>query len=473
MKQIDLISRLKSLILRVDAFWYSIRSSYWFIPAIMMIGAVVLYFVMIYIDNYVIHVEKVTYLEWLSVNKPEGARSLLSTVAGSMITVTGVVFSITIVALTLASSQFGPRLLENFMQDRGNQIVLGTFIATFVYCILLLRTVRGGEKGFFIPHLSITVGFILTMMSIVVLIYFIHHAATSIQASHVITITGGNLDRAIDKLFPQRIGQGKKVSGTWWVAPEESPGQLGENRAPVHADSSGYVRVVDNSGIMSMARSKDVIIEILYKPGDFIVEGSTLAYVMPENSFTETLGSDITGSFIIGTKRTIEQDSEYAIYQLVEIAVRALSPGINDPFTAIMCIDRLTSALCRMAEREIPSPYRYDEKNQLRVIARTVRFPDMLDSSFNQIRQYGRQSAAVTISVLDSLAVIAQRVTRDEDKKAVLRHAEMIKRGSEEGLPEPHDRKDAEESYVKVLEVLSMTAADAPDVIPPEETGAG
>lgn len=470
MDQINLISRIKSLILRVDTFWYSVRSSYWFIPAIMMIGAVVLYFVMIYIDNYVVNVEEISYLKWLSVNKPEGARSLLSTVAGSMITVTGVVFSITIVALTLASSQFGPRLLENFMQDRGNQIVLGTFIATFVYCILLLRTVRGGENSIFIPHLSITVGFILTMMSIVVLIYFIHHAATSIQASNVITKTGGNLDKAIDKLFPEKIGQGKKVSGTWWVAPEEAPGQLGENRAPVYAGSSGYVRVLDNSGIMSIARSNDLIIEILYKPGDFIVEGSPLAYVVPGDSFTDGLGSDVTGSFIIGRKRTIEQDSEYAIHQLVEIAVRALSPGINDPFTAIMCIDCLTSALCKVAEREIPSPYRYDEKNQLRVIARTVAFPKLMDSSFNQIRQYGRQSAAVTIRLLDSLAVIARKVTREEDKKAVLRHADMIKRGSEEGLPELNDRKDAKESYVKILEALGGSAAGAPDVIPPEET---
>lgn len=473
MDQINLISRLKSLILRVDTLWYSIRSSYWFIPAMMMIGAVVLYFVMIYIDSYLINVEKISYLKWLSVNRPEGPRSLLSTVAGSMITVTGVVFSITIVALTLASSQFGPRLLENFMQDRGNQIVLGTFIATFVYCLLLLRTVRGGEKGAFIPHLSITVGFILAMMSIVVLIYFIHHAATSIQASNVITITGGNLDRAIDKLFPERIGQGKKVSGTWWVTPEEAPGQLGENRAPVYAGYSGYIRVVDNSGIMSMARSNDLIIEILYKPGDFIVEGSPLAYVMPEDSFTEKLGGDIKGLFIIGRKRTIEQDSEYAIHQLVEIAVRALSPGINDPFTALMCVDRLTSALCKVAEREIPSPYRYDEKNQLRVIARTVAFPNLLDSSFNLIRQYSRHSAAVTIRLLESLVVIAWRVTREEDKKAVLRHADMIKRGSEEGLPELNDRKDVEESYDKVLEALGGTGAGAPDVIPQEETGEG
>jgi uncharacterized membrane protein len=231
--------------------------------------------------------------------------------------------------------------------------------------------------------------------------------------------------------------------------------------------------VVDNSGIMSVARSNDLIIEILYKPGDFIVEGSPIAYVMPEDSFTESLGNEIKGLFLLGRKRTIEQDSEYAIHQLVEIAVRALSPGINDPFTAIMCVDRLTTALCKVAEREIPSPYRYDEKNQLRVIARTVAFPNLLDSSYNLIRQYGRQSAAVTISVLDSLFVIARRVTRDEDKKAVLRHAEMIKRGSEEGLPELNDRKDVEEIYDKVLEALGENVAGVPDVIPPEETGEG
>ncbi len=391
--------------------------------------------------------------EWFTFKTPEGARSLLSTVAGSMITVAGVVFSILIVALTLASGQFGPRLLENFMRDRGNQAVLGTFIATFVYCLLLLRTIRGGDSSF-IPQLSVTVALLLAIFSISVFIYFIDHAATSIQASNVINGANRNLDNIIEELFPEKTGYGKKDLVSWWIASGELPSDFRENSRPVVAPSSGYVRVVDNHGLIELSTSKNLILKIEHKPGDFVVKGMPLVYIWPGHEIDDEMKSDIKGSFILGKKRTSEQDAEYAIDQLVEIAVRALSPGINDPFTAIMCIDNLTSALCKVAGRRIPSAYRYDEQNQLRVIAKATSFADLVDSSFHQIRQYGKSSTSVTIRLLEAIAVIAGAVSRETDKEALLRHARMIKRGSDSSLPEELDRKDVEDRYAKVLELL-------------------
>jgi uncharacterized membrane protein len=408
---------------------------------------------MIYIDYSILQSDWIKSFDWFNLKTPDGARALLSTVAGSMITVAGVVFSITIVALTLASGQFGPRLLENFMRDRGNQIVLGTFIATFIYCLLLLLIIRGGDNSF-VPQLSITFALVLAVLSISVLIYFIDHAAKSIQVSNVIDVAKSNLDNIVEEMFPEKIGHRRKEFSSWWIAPEDLPPDLNEESGPVRTGSSGYIRVMDINRLMGLSSSRDLILKIEYKPGDFVVEGRPLAYVWPKSNLDEDLKNDIKGSFILGKRRTSEQDAKYAIDQIVEIAVRALSPGINDPFTAIMCIDNLTSALCIVAGRNIPSAFRYDKQNQLRVITKAITFTNLLDASFNQIRQYSQSSASITIRLMEAIAVIAEAVSREEDKEALLRHAGMIKRGSDSGLPEELDRKDVEEKYSKVLELL-------------------
>lgn len=430
------------------------RSSFWFIPALMVASSIILSFIMIYLDANIIKTNWIEKLGWIYENKPEGARSLLSTVAGSMITVAGVVFSITIVALTLASTQYGPRLLGNFMRDRGNQIVLGTFIATFTYCLLILRTIRGGEDSSFVPHLSVTVGVVFAILSISVLIYFIHHAATSIQASNVISRVSDNLARTIELTFPNKIGQGKTDLPDWWNAPNDLPSDFEENLHPVLAKNSGYLRVIDNIGILDLAVGEDLILKVENHPGDFIVKGSPIVRVWPASKGSSEIQSKINNTLLIGNKRTSEQDTEFAIDQLVEIAVRALSPGINDPFTAIMCIDHLSVALSKVVGRVAPSALRYDHNNQLRVIAKPKIFDDLLNSAFNQIRQYGRGSVSVTIRLLESLIVIASNTSRDKDKNAIRQHGEMIKRSSDESLPEQLDRKDVDQRYTQLMEIL-------------------
>ncbi|GJM15085.1 MAG: hypothetical protein DHS20C13_04120 [Thermodesulfobacteriota bacterium] len=409
---------------------------------------------MIYLDANVIKVSWIESLGWIYENKPEGARALLSTVAGSMITVAGVVFSITIVALTLASTQYGPRLLGNFMRDKGNQVVLGTFIATFTYCLLILRTIRGGEDSSFVPHLSVTVGVVFAILSISVLIYFIHHAATSIQASNVISGVSRNLQRTIDFTFPERIGQAKTELPDWWNTPSELPVDYEDDLYSVTSPKSGYLRVIDNAGVLDIAIEKDLILRIENHPGNFIVKGSPIVTVWPGSKVDDEIQNNISSTLLIGNKRTSEQDTEFAIDQLVEIAVRALSPGINDPFTAIMCIDNLSVALSRVAGRSTPSAYRYDKNNNLRVLAKPKTFDDLLNSAFNQIRQYGRNSVSVTIRLLESLIVIASNTSRDKDKQAIGQHAEMIKRSSDESLPEQLDREDVDLRYMQLIAIL-------------------
>jgi uncharacterized membrane protein len=436
---------------RLLHFWAVLVSSLWFIPALMVSAAVALSFATLELD-FELSDKAVAQAGWIWSGGPEGAREILATIAGSMMTVTGVVFSITVVVLVLASSQFGPRLLRNFLRDTGNKVVLGTFIATFTYCLLILRAIRTEDGTQFAAALSVTMAIVLALVSLAVLIYFIQHVSSSIQAPIVIARVSDGLDEAIERLFPEKLGQ---------EVPSQTPSDReaalacgGRQACTIAATGSGYLQAVDREGLMKSASGGDVIIELQYRPGQFITAGADLVRFWHTQPAAPDIAGELNSHFFLGAERTEEQDLEFAVHQLVEVALRALSPGINDPFTAINCVDRLGAALHRLAEREIPSPYRYDSAGQLRVIAPVVSFPDVMDAAFNQIRQYGRSSASVTIRLLETLAVLARRVRREEDRLAVARHATMIENGSREALPEPRDRKDVEKRYRAVLLAL-------------------
>lgn len=395
---------------------------------------------------------------WLWAGGPDGARELLSTIAGSMITVTGVVFSITIVVLALASSQFGPRLLRTFLRDRGTQTVLGTFISTFTYCFLVLRTVRSDDAGEFVPHISVTIAIGLALASVGVLIYFIHHISVSIQAPIILARVADELDRGIERLFPECLGeavQERKDDGER----RQIPQGFDREARTLPAGTSGYLRAIDGDRLMEIAIENDLIVRLEYRPGHFVIQGSELALIWPKEKVNDQLIDKMKGLFIVGPERTETQDVEFAVHQIVEVALRALSPGVNEPFTAITCVDRLGAALCRLAGREIPSPYRYDPANKLRVIADGVDFPGVADAAFNQIRQSARSSAAVTIRLLETLVIVVRSVNREEDRTALLRQAVMIERGGREGLAEEQDRKDVEERYRAFLKALDEKAA--------------
>lgn len=432
---------------RLDRQWAAARDSFWFVPAVMTLAAAALSFATVAID------ERVTFdfaanRSWGYAGGPDGARALLATIAGSMITVAGVSFSITIAALALSSSQYGPRLLRNFIRDIGNQVVLGTFLATFMYCLLVLRAVRGPGGDDFVPYVSIGVGILLAVASIALLIYFIHHISHSIQATHVIASVGRDLDRAIQRLFPQEAGRGIP-------AEEEREFQPPEGGQALVSPRSGYVQAIDLTRIMRIAQERGLLIRIEHHPGGFVPRGGRLVTVWDGAAIEPDDLAAITGAFTIGDRRTPAQDVEFSIDQLVEIAVRALSPGVNDPFTAMACIDRLGVGLRQLAEKQFPSPFRYDEDGHLRVIARPVRFAGIADAAFNQIRQYGHTSAAVSMRLMETIAIIAEHTSDPDQREVLLRHAMMIERGSREGLSEQLDWKDIDARYREVIEALT------------------
>lgn len=431
---------------KLKKLWDTLRSSYWFLPSLMATAGMFLAFAMLALDQ--TDAIKTGELSWIYRGGPEGARGLLSAVASSMVTVAATAFSITIVALQLAASNFGPRLLRNFMQDTGNQVVLGTFIATFLYCLLVLRTVHGEDYNLFVPQLSVTIGIILAIASIGVLIYFIHHASTIIQASHVIAGVADELDDAIDRLFPEEMGQAEPKDHS---VIEAIPTNFDSQARLISSTHTGYLQVIDDQLLLKLACKYNLLLRLASKPGQFIGKGDRLIWVYPGERVNQKLTSEINRAFLLGKERTEQQDIEFPINQLVEIALRALSPGINDPFTAIRCIDRLTAGLSRLAECNFPSVYRYDPEHKLRVIAEPVAFTQLVDSAFDQIRHYGKSDIAVTLHLLGAIARIGSHIRHSRDRLALEQHADMILQGSREELSMQRDQQRVEELYQQMM----------------------
>ncbi|MBW3622905.1 MAG: DUF2254 domain-containing protein [Armatimonadetes bacterium] len=440
--------------IKFTQFWDTLRRSFWFIPTLMTAGAFLVTTLMVYIDHQVkdAHLRGIW---WVYGGGPEGARAVLSTIAGSVITVAGVTYSITIAVLSLTSQQFGPRLIGNFMRDRGNQVVLGTFISTFLYCLLILRMVRGHEESLFVPLVAVTFGMFLAIVSMGVLIYFIHHVAESIQVSTIIDEVGREMDSAIARLFPAKLGEGEVEQVGRGEA--DLPDDFYENALPIPSTRTGYVMAIDTDRLMSICEKEDLILRLNCHPGSYIITNSPLAWVWPTSRATQATAVHVNGAFNIGRQRTIVQDAAHAVRLLVEMALRALSPSLNDPFTAIMCIDRIGASLCNLAGRVIPSPYRYDRQGMLRVIVQTTTFKDLVDIAFHQIRQNNQNHLAVTLRLLESIAVIAQYVYREEDRDVLLHHAEMIHQNSMDHLEEESDRKDLMKQYMSAREALTRT----------------
>lgn len=425
---------------RLLAYWDELRTSYWFLPSLLAIAALGLAWSTLQVDA--------RWGEWTApvgvfAATPSGARSILSGVAAAMITIAGLTFSIVIVAITVASQQYGARLLRNFMRDVSNQFVLGAFIAIFIYCLLILGAIRSEAPQGYVPDLSVTLSVVLTVLGLGVLIYFIHHVSSSIDAAQLINVVGGEVDDNVDRLFPETLGEEAPDTPT---DASDAPG------VDVVATASGYVQAIDDESLLAAAQQHDVVIRLERRPGDRVVEGTRIAVVVGHAD--DRVCEAINQALVIGNRRTALQDLEFSIDQLVEIAVRALSPGINDPFTAILCIDRLTISLSRLARRRIPRRERFDGEGQLRVIARPWTFAGALDTAFDQIRQYGNTSTAVAARLLESLAILAGCVRRPTDVAALLRQTALVERDYDRAPHDVADRQDVHDRAARVRRIL-------------------
>jgi uncharacterized membrane protein len=309
--------------------------TFWLLPGAMVVAGIILALGLVSLDRSGTIPKWLIESPWLYSGGGTGARTLLGAVASSTIGVAGTVFSITIAALSLAAGQMGPRLLRNFTRDRGNQVTLGAFLGTFSYALMVLRSVRTQEEGTFVPHLSLSIGILLAFVCVGTLVFFVGHMAGRINVDTVIDLVSQDVRVAIARLTTTDA-QALPPSGAFW-----------RQALPITDTRRGYLQQLDDTGLAAWAAKNKVSIRLLVRPGDYVFPGAPIALVLPSAA---DAGLAIRDATALGPQRVSAADLEFAVRQLVEVAVRALSPGINDPHTAISVLDRLGSALrCRAA----------------------------------------------------------------------------------------------------------------------------
>ncbi|TCO11064.1 DUF2254 domain-containing protein [Natronoflexus pectinivorans] len=434
--------------------WEDLNSSFWFIPVMMLMLASGSAMGLIYLDSQTSYTPDGV-LKYLLPASIDSARSILVIIGGAMIGVAGTVFSITLVVLTLASSQLGSRLVRNFMYDKLNQVVLGTYVSSFVYCLIVLTSIKDSTDFNFVPAISVLVALVSAMIGIILLVVFIHHVSMSIQSDKVISDISESMSKSIKKLFPDEIGleEENAIPDINALKTEYAYKQKITN------SKSGYLQSIDGQGLMNLAVNNDCVIVLRFRPGNFLTQGMVLCEVFCNEECSKNLHEKIQNDFILGKVRTPLQDAEFSIHQMVEVAARALSPGVNDPYTAIACIDNLTSIMCYLAGAEFPSPYRYDSQGKLRIVADTHTFSGMLNTAFNQIRQYGEGSPAVLIRLMEAMLTISTFTRNKNQQKLINLHAKMIMNAAKNSFSEKHDLKNMKDRY-KTLKHKNLPNAE-------------
>ncbi|CAN5134711.1 DUF2254 domain-containing protein [soil metagenome] len=422
--------------------WEELNASFWFVPILMLTIAIGSAFGFIYLDNQLDYTPD-GFLKFIFSASADSARSILSTIAGASIGVAGTVFSITLVVLTLATSQMGSRLLSNFMYDRLNQVVLGTYVSTFVYCLIVLNSITETEEFEFIPFISVFMALIAAVASIILLIVFIHHISVSMQSNKVIANISESMLKNIDTFFPEKMGANEGQPSPDLEAIKKSF----SFQKNITSSESGYLQSVDSDDLMKLAKKEDLLIIIKYKPGDYLVKDLKICEVLGHEKLDESISDDINDTLITSQVRTTTQDVEFSIHQIVEIASRALSTGVNDPYTAIACIDNLTTIMTRLAAINFPSPWRYDEDGRFRINAEGLTFSGMMDTSFNQIRQYAEENPTVMIRLMDAFITIDSFAENRNQREHILKHADMVMNAAENSFVETRDLDDIRSRY--------------------------
>ncbi|MGB8390291.1 DUF2254 domain-containing protein [Mycobacterium sp.] len=427
-----------------------LRTNLWLVPTLEVLAATALFVATGAVDR-AAYRGSIHLPTWVLTGSADAARVILASIAGSVITVVGIVFSITIVTLTLASTQFGPRMLRNFIRDRGTQLTLGTFVATFVYCILVLVSIAPGDHGDFVPHLSITMTFQLVLIDLAVLIYYIHHIATQIQLPQVIASIAKDLAQAVE-LQSADSGDARAVRPPDAQSLEELITTIENFGAVIRTPKSGYLQFIRYSRLVRIAAEVDAVVRLPYRPGHFLVAGRKMASVWPPEA-ADHVAEYLENAQVTGPHRTLTQDVAFGVDQLVEIAIRALSPAVNDPFTAITCVDWLGDCLCKIARVWAPSQVHRDRSGAIRLISDQVSFERLVQRAFEKIRQASFGMPAVMIRQLEALTTIMEQTTDTTQAHALMDQAAMILRANTESVPEESDRADVQRRYDALVAV--------------------
>ena len=357
---------------------------------------------------------------------PQVAQVILSAIATSIMTVVSIVFAILLMTLTLASTQFSPRILVSFVRDRGTQWTLGVFLGTFSYCMAALPAARSLPIAF-VPVLTVTGAMLLALVAVGWLIFFIHHISQAISVNHIVDRIARETELVIDELMPRPRTRFEPMSRV----PMDDTGQT-----EILNQLSGYVRFVDVNQLLYLAKSWRIRIRVERGVGQFVPAGVPLLHVSREDRINPVRTAELLGAFDIGPTRTLQQDVEFGVIQIVDIALRAISPAVNDPSTAISCIDQLSRVLIRWLGRAQPASVLFDPPHVPRVFVPWISVDGMLDTAFEQIRHYAANDAAVSLRLLRAIGDIAGTLQHDDTRAKLLERARRVVDGCSERLGE-------------------------------------
>lgn len=441
--------------------WDRLKVSFWFAPAIMALAAVLLAWFMYWLDGRIPN-EALESSRFVLAGTANEMRSALLNMAGTVLATAGVVFTLLTLPLSTVAAQYGSRLLRLFLGDRTAQVVLGMFVATFVYCTAAALTIPPAEVERQAPQLTATVGLYLMLATFATLILLVQHVSTMLQAPNIAAAAGADLLEVVRAELAQdgtHKADGMGGLESLPSAKDTPQAQANQEGYPVRITSTGYIQYIDPAAILALAREKDLVIRLLHQPGHFVRLGAVVALVWPAGQVDQQVAKLIRRAYQLGNVRTPTQDVEYAVNQLTEMAVRAMSPAINDPFTAISCLDHIGAGLVEFIRGGEKGSRYYDQDGRLRLVLKPVTFAALLSAAFDMLRHASCDNASVLLHMLKVIDVIGQETQSPEARQQLQRHVNLIRAESQAGALIEEDRQCIVWCSETVLQKLDRTPA--------------
>jgi uncharacterized membrane protein len=430
--------------------WDRLKVSFWFASVVMALGAVLLAWTVYWLDTLIPN-EVLQNSRFVLSGTPNELRSALLNIAGTVLATAGVVFTLLTLPLSTVAAQYGSRLLRLFLGDRTAQFVLGMFVATFVYCIAGAFSIPPAGVEVEAPQLTATVGVYLMLATFATLILLVQHISTMLQAPNIAAAAGAELIEAVSAEIT-----GEVTSTEDQRLPDQA---LSEAEGyPIQARKSGYIQYIDPEIMLTLARERNLIIRLRHRPGHYVWPSAVVALVWPADRVDERLAKQIGHAFQIGNGRTPTQDVEYAVKQLTEMAVRAMSSAINDPFTAMTCLDHIGDGLLKFVQQDARGSHYTDQDGQLRFILEPITFAELLGAAFDLLRHASCDNASVLLHMLEVIELIGQEAQAPEVRQQLLPHVNLIQIESQAGhLIEPDQHAIVQ--YAQALQAKWQSAS--------------
>jgi len=430
-----------------------LRADLWRVPLLLCLATLLLFLVTVRVDLAAAH-GALRLPDWLSIGGPDDARAILGAMLGAVSTVLALIFSVALLVLSMAVSQFGPRILYRFVRDGITQLTIGLFLASFVHTLLALVVTRQMGAHQFVPQLTLLCSVLLVIVSFAFLVVFSHRTAVSIQTQNVVAHIVADLQGALaERAAVASVYPALAQTPAGIAALEALRARCAAEGGVVRAWRTGFVQEVDVEALLAVADAADVAGRLLHRPGQFVLQNAPLCQLVPATR-TEELTPAIQGAIKIGPHRTLKQDFEFGIAQLVEIGLRALSPAVNDTFTGLTCIDWLGDAIRTIHASPVPREAYPGGSGALRLLWSPPRFERIVKTAFDQIRQAGAGNPAVHIRLLQTFAQLAPHLAEAPLREALLAQVEAIWEATSRESLVKADRADIEAAYRIAREAL-------------------